>query len=396
MIDVAALRAANAPLNAFVDWDERAAFGAGPLAGLTVGVKANIAVAGLPWTGGLEAHRGRVAERDADVVARLRNAGTAILGTLNMEEAALGAATRNPFYGWTHNPHALAHTPGGSSGGSGAAVAAGLCDIALGTDTMGSVRIPAAYCGVYGFKPANDRVGQDGLEVAEASLDCIGPLARSIDVLERAAAVISDVGHGTTGNVVTLADLGEVACDPAVSAAYRRALDVLPPSGKIAILQPLSRVRFAGFVKTAKALAAHLASYDATLSPSLRKLLSYGIARKAEDWAEDQAILADFAATLRPALANGAILLLPTAPQVAFADSAPAPANQADFTCLANIAGLAAISIPAGTDPAGLPVAVQLVAEGGREAGLFAAARRLDATLGAYRRPPLFFEGARA
>ncbi|MBS0478368.1 MAG: amidase [Proteobacteria bacterium] len=395
MIDFAALRVANAPLAAFVDWDERAAFGKGPLAGLTVGVKANIAVAGLPWTGGLEAHRNRVAERDADVVARLRRAGAAITGSLNMEEAALGAATRNPFYGWTHNPHALDHTPGGSSGGSGAAVAAGLCDIALGTDTMGSVRIPAAYCGVYGFKPANQRVSQAGLEVAEASLDCIGPLARSIDVLERAATVMSDLGDGATGGIVTLAGLGGVACDPGVSAAYRRALDALRPSAEIALHRPLSRVRFAGFVKTAKALAAHLAPHDATLSPGLRTLLDYGVNRRAEDWTADQTILDDVAATLSSAMAGGAILLLPTAPQAAFADDLPAPPNQADFTCLANIAGLAALSIPAGADTGGMPVAVQLVAEGGREAGLFAAARRLDAALAAYRRPPNFVEGTR-
>ena len=85
----------------------------------------------------------------------------------------------------THNPHRIGFTPGGSSGGSGAAVAAGLCDLALGTDTMGSVRIPASYCGVYGFKPAQTAVSRDGLELAEPALDVIGPLARSLDLLEQ-------------------------------------------------------------------------------------------------------------------------------------------------------------------------------------------------------------------
>lgn len=397
MIDWQALKAANAPLNAFVAWDEAARFGTGPLGNLTIGVKANIAVAGLPWTGGLEAYRGRIAAADAASVARLRAAGAAIVGTLNLEEAALGAATRNPYYGWSHNPHALDRTPGGSSGGSGAAVSAGLCDAALGSDTMGSVRIPAAYCGVYGFKPANGAVSQDGLEIAEASLDCIGPLARSLDVLERVARVISDFGAGGADGIVTLAGLGSVACEPAVLAGYERACAILASDGIVDLDPPLSRIRFAGFVKTSKALAAQLASLDPdSLSSDLRKLLRYGPRRAAADWAEDQAILATTAATIRAAVEHGALLLLPTAPQVAFADDTAAPANQADFTCLANIAGLPAISVPAGVDDHSLPLAVQLIGRVGHEAGLFAAARTLDVALGGYRRPPCFTEGARA
>ncbi len=397
MIDWVALKAANVPFNAFVAWDDGAGWGSGPLADLTIGVKANIAVAGLPWTGGLEAYRTRIATADAATVAGLRVGGAAILGTLNLEEAALGAATRNPHYGWTHNPHALDRSPGGSSGGSGAAVAAGLCDAALGTDTMGSIRIPAAYCGVYGFKPANASVSQDGLEIAEASLDCIGPLARSLDVLERVARAMSAFGEGGTAGVVTLADLGDVACEPAVLAGYDRACSVLAPHDRIGLAHPLSRIRFAGFIRTSKALAAHLADLDPdTLSPGLRKLLTYGPRRPVADWAEDRANLAATAATIRAAVERGALLLMPTAPQVAFADNAPAPANQADFTCLANIAGLPAISIPSGVDENGLPVAVQLVGQTGHEAGLFAAARRLDSALAAYRRPPHFIEGTRA
>lgn len=393
MIDFAALKAANGPISAFVEWDEGATAGEGSLAGLTIGVKANIAARGLAWTGGLAAFRDRIAERDGETVARLRAAGATIIGATNLEEAALGAVTRNPHYGWTHNPHALDHTAGGSSGGSGAAVAAGLCDAALGTDTMGSIRIPAAYCGIYGFKPANDRVSQDGLELAEASLDCIGPLARSLGVLERVARVVSDFGEGNTQGVAALATLGGVSCDPAVQAAYQHALDVLGPSSEIALDKPLSRIRYAGFVKVSKALAVRLASQDATLSPDLRKLLTYGPNRATEAWAEDQAILAAVRSRLTEALATGTMLLMPTAPQAAFADTIAPPADQADFTCLANIAGLAALSIPAGQNAAGLPVAVQLVAAGGREAGLFAAARRLDGILAAYRKPPHFLEG---
>ncbi len=397
MIDWTALKAANGPLNSFVQWDEAATRGNGLLADLTIAVKANIAVTGLAWTGGLAAYRGRIADRDAATVAALRAAEAAIIGSTNLEEAALGATTRNPHYGWSHNPHALDRTPGGSSGGSGAAVAAGLCDAALGTDTLGSIRIPAAYCGVYGFKPANAAVSQNGLEIAEASFDCIGPLARSLDTLERVAQVMSDFGEGTVAGTVVLTDLGGVECEAAVIAAYHRAHGDWEAAETLRLEYPLARIRFAGFVQTATALGLHLAALDpASLSPDLRKLLSYGAQRTAADRADDRAVLAVTAAAVREAVAGGAVLVMPTTPQAAFADATAAPANQADFTCLANIAGLPALSLPAGIDGDGMPVAVQLVCRVGSEAGLFIAARALDAALAAYRRPPYFFEGANA
>ena len=124
MIDFDAIEAGNEPLNAFTDIDREAAFGEGPLSGLTVGVKGNIAVQNMPWHAGLEAFESRLAERDADAVALLRQAGAAIIGVLNMEEGALGAKTDNPHFGPAQNPHRIGFSPGGSSGGSGAAVAA--------------------------------------------------------------------------------------------------------------------------------------------------------------------------------------------------------------------------------------------------------------------------------
>jgi aspartyl-tRNA(Asn)/glutamyl-tRNA(Gln) amidotransferase subunit A len=395
MIDFPAIEAANAELNAFVAFDERAAFGAGPLAGMTAGVKANIAVAGMPWTAGMALYRERIAAHDAATVARLRDAGAAIVGTLNMEEAALGAKTDNPWFGATQNPHHMGYTPGGSSGGSGAAVAAGLCDVALGTDTMGSVRIPAAYCGVYGFKPAQARVSQDGLEILDGDFDAIGPLARSLDTLETAARVVSDVGDGPVSGATTIADWQAVESDRALAGLVEDALGVLGKRPPVALSRPLSRIRYAGFVKATRSLGSRLADADtALLSPMLRNLIGYGARRSDRAWSEDCAILAEVRSALRQAVNVGSVIVLPTAPQAAFAHDRVPPVSQADFTCPANVAGLPAISIPAGWSADGLPLGIQLIGKSGHEAGLFAAARTIDARFAAYRRPPLFLKGA--
>ncbi len=397
MIDRARLDA-NRPLNAFVEWDWDATAGDGPLSDLVAGVKANIAVKGFDWNAGMELHRGWTAGRDAEVVWRLRTAGARILGTLNMDEAALGAKTDNPWFGETQNPHRIGYTPGGSSGGSGAAVAAGLCDVALGTDTMGSIRKPASYCGVYGFKPSRTSVNPGGLIPCERSLDAIGPLARDIDTIERVWDVIrSDAasGGGAPETVAVIANLGGVECHPDVLAAYGQAKAALGVAAEITLPHPLSRARFAGFVLTARALSADLADADpALLSDRLKRLIAYGPRRSEADWAEDQRVLRETADAFRAAVdAHGAILL-PTSPGPAFPHEQDAPANQADLTAPANFADLPAISIPGGWS-GGLPFGMQLIGRTGDETALFALARRLDSALNAYRRPPNFFEGTR-
>lgn len=395
MIDWADLEARNAPLNAFVDWDRKAHPCDGPLSDLTIGIKSNIMVAGLPWTGGMGIHRDRIATRDAEVVARLRKAGAAILGTLNMHEAALGATTDNAFYGRTHNAHRLGHTPGGSSGGSGAAVAAGLCDAALGTDTMGSVRIPAAYNGVYGLKPTHGSVSGDGLAMLEPNLDCIGPLARDLEVLWRVFHTLSPKGglglpspwlpsvafpspdQAGGLRLFTLADLGNVTVQPSVRANYGRALAALDgPAQPVTLLDPVTDIRLAGFIASAYWLIDDLGDLRRTqadlISPELHFMLDY-----AEKQVPRPDVLARTKATLVEALGNDGILLIPTAPQVAFPHGRP-PANQADFTCLASVAGLPALAIPAGEDENGMPVGIQIVGPAGSETRLFAVARIMD------------------
>ena len=379
--------------NAFVDLDPNAAAGTGPLSDLRIGIKSNIMVAGLPWTAGMGLYRDRIADRDAEVVARLRNAGAAILGTLNMHEAALGATTDNAFYGRTENGRRIGYTPGGSSGGSGAAVAAGLCDAALGTDTMGSVRIPAAYNGVYGLKPTHGAISQDGLAMLEPSLDCIGPLARDLAVLERVWDALRSCESRSLGDakvrpfsglllsqehrVLTLAVLANVAVQPAVRAAYTRALTAFAqPPIEITLPHPVNDIRLAGFIASARWLIDDLGDLRRTrpdfISPELHFML---------DYAEKQTLRPDVLArtkdSLTAALSTDGILLMPTAPQAAFPHDRP-PANQADFTCLASVAGLPALAMPAGEDENGMPVGVQIVGPAHSETRLFAVAKMLD------------------
>lgn len=377
---------------AFVDLDPAAHCGEGPLAGLTVGVKSNIMVKGLPWTGGMGLYRDRIASRDAECVARLRHAGAAILGTVNMHEAALGAHTDNAFYGRTHNPHRHDYTPGGSSGGSGAAVAAGLCDIALGTDTMGSVRIPAAYCGVYGLKPSHGGISEDGLAYLEPSLDCIGPLARDLDVLERAWTVLAN----NPGEQVPLARAlvlkgqGGVAVEPAVEAGFDAAVRALGlPVEALELPERLTDVRMAGLVAAGHWLIADLGPDYRDDNPGLSDELKF-ILKITAGMERRPQVLGHTRAALGDALGADGVLIMPTAPQVAFAHGTRAPSNQADFTCLANVAGLPAISLPAGWSEDGLPVGVQLVGPAGTERSLITLARQIDNQLQAYRRPPNF------
>ncbi len=375
------------PYNAFLYRDDAAKGGPGALAGLTVGVKANIAVKSMPFHAGIGGWEDRMAEEDAAVVAALRSEGAAIVGILNMEEAALGSKTDNPHFGPTQNPHRAGYSPGGSSGGSGAAVAAGLCDVALGTDTMGSVRIPASHCGVYGFKPATDAVSQEGLIPAEPSLDAIGPLARDLDMLERAARAMSEFGEGDlTGDGATLIDHG-VETETAVADVFAKVLSALETEPKqVSLSESNSRIRFAGFIKTSFEMAAELAGVEG-LSPHLQNLLTYGPGRDVKKRALDMDVLNETLSEVRAIVKKHGFLIMPTVPNTAFPHTDPEPAAQADFTCLANIAGLPSISIPAGWTEDGLPIGVQLVAAAGAEAGLFRVARQLDDRLCAYRAP---------
>src|SRR5206468_4757266 len=153
----------------------------GLLAGVPIAVKDLMAVQAAPMSGGGRAWDRPVARADAEVVARLRRAGALVIGLSNLHEFAYGITSDNPHFGRVVNPACPDRIPGGSSGGSAAAIAAGIVRHAVGTDTAGSVRIPAACCGIVGLKPSYDAVPRQGVLDLAASLDHVGPMARTVD-----------------------------------------------------------------------------------------------------------------------------------------------------------------------------------------------------------------------
>src|SRR5213082_165172 len=168
----------------------------GPLHGIPISLKDNIYTKDIRTTAGSKILKDFVPKEDARVVARLKGAGAIILGKTNLHEFAYGVTTNNPHFGPTRNPWDLSRIPGGSSGGSAAAVAAGLCYGSIGTDTGGSIRIPASLCGIVGLKPTWGRISCEGIVPLSPALDCAGPLARTVgDVATLTGILYSRVGR---------------------------------------------------------------------------------------------------------------------------------------------------------------------------------------------------------
>ena len=365
----------------------------GPLDGIPIAVKDNIDVAGVPTTNGMGSRPGIVATRDAEVVRRLRAAGAVIVGKLNMHEGALGGTTDNPHHGRTHNPWRPGFTPGGSSGGSGAAVAARLCAGALGTDTMGSVRLPAAYCGVAGLKPTHGLISVDGVVPLCRRLDTIGPLARSVGDLGLLLEILEDSVRGRTPAARTtpgrftvglLANLEQVELDPDVARAFAASLETLQRLGGTLRRVELpgydpAAARRAGFLlceaEAADIHAAALAAHPAALSPPFRAFLEYGRRAPASRLAEAGRVVDAAGESLRRALEHVDVVAAPVAPQPAFSFDAPAPPNQADLTALASFAGCPAVSVPSALSRDGLPIGLQLIGAPLSERALLRTAR---------------------
>lgn len=408
---LAAIAGSQPTLNAYLAIDESAARAAAansdarrkagrtrPLEGVPIAVKDNLDVAGFVTTAGMATRRDSAAVSvDSAAVARLRDAGAVIVGKLNMHEAALGADNNNPHFGACHNPHRPGFTPGGSSGGSGAAVAAGLCSAALGTDSMGSVRIPASYCGVVGFKPSWGAISTRGSVAVSHRLDHVGPLARSARDLRRLLPVLAGfdpvsaqsraitmVPASTAPLRLGVVDFGEmIDCADDISAEFECALDILKQLGHRQVDLPgpafaPAIARRAGLLLCeAELLVEHRHDWQTRrdyFSPTLARLMSYAEGKSAIDLVDASRLLDQAQVQLQQWLASCDVLVTPTTPQRAFSFGNAVPTNQADLTGYANFAGNPALSVPMPVAHGELPLGLQLIGRVGDELRLIALA----------------------
>jgi len=354
-----------------------------PIDGVPIAVKANIAVQGMPWHGGVWAYRDRLAERDAVCIARLKAAGAVILGLTNMHEGAFGATTDNPWFGRTHNPWRHGTTAGGSSGGSGAAVAAGFCAGALGSDTLGSVRIPASFTGTYGHKPTQGLISSEGVIAMSWTLDHVGVHARSAEdcahLLAGAVSADNDLAEEITRPAerealafapLAVLDLDGLEVCPAMREALAEVVEIGRDSG-LDIEQVkldfdfLKAIRDGVLISAAESLVEHeaaLAAHPDGFSETYRQTLAIGEQASAPALARAYRDLALAAEVAREALTPYAGLIMPTTPGPPEPFETAANARVALLTPLANILGLPATAFPVGLDDGGLPLSVQALA----------------------------------
>jgi aspartyl-tRNA(Asn)/glutamyl-tRNA(Gln) amidotransferase subunit A len=374
------------PYNAFIAYTGEAPnTGSGPLAGLKIGIKGNIAVKGLANTGGSGARRNAIATHDASVVAQLRAAGATIVGTLNMHEGALGATTDNKAYGRCVNPWRDGFSPGGSSGGSGAAITAGLVDGAMGSDTMGSIRLPASYCGVFGYKPAGKMVSQEGVIPLSTTLDQVGPLAKDAPTLWTMAqalgcpAPLQDLSGLTFGVPRDM-----TTASPEVAALFEASLEKVRSAGAVLVDMKLGLgvngalgltdvdVILAALlvceVEGAREWAIELAEPTSDITDEFRAMLNYGAGIGSERIDDAYAKLAKVKAHIRGLMAQQNLvgLISPTVSHLAFHHDIGPPMDQAYFTQYANIADLPAVSAPMGLID-GLPAGIMCTGAVGRD-----------------------------
>jgi len=421
--------------------DEQAAAGGAlpSLAGVGVAVKDNLCTQGVRTTCASRMLAGFVPPYEATATRRLWEAGAVLLGKTNLDEFAMGSTTETSAFGPTSNPWDATRVPGGSSGGSAAAVAAGQCDVALGSDTGGSIRQPASFCGVVGLKPTYGRVSRWGLVAFASSLDQVGPFARSV---ADAAAVLQVIaGHDPLDatsldvpvpdylaalrqedlrglRIGVLREAFTEGLDPEVEAAVRRAAAHLQGLGceLVEVTCPRFQAGIATYYVIAPSEAsANLARYDGVkyglreqggdslgTMTALTRASGFGAEVQRRILIGTYALSAGYVdAFYRKALqvrtlirqdfdrafADVDLLLTPTAPTTAFragehADD-PLALYLADLlTIPANLAGLPAISVPCGFDSQGLPIGLQLMAPVLGEERLLQVAHRYECTAG--------------
>ena len=384
----------------------------GPLAGVPFAVKNLFDVAGLTTLAGSKIHAEHPpATRDATAVARLRAAGAVLVGALNMDEYAYGFSTENTHYGATRNPHDPSRVAGGSSGGSAAAVAAGLVPLTLGTDTNGSIRVPAALCGVFGIKPTFGRVSRAGVVPLAWSFDHVGPFARHVADLAAAFDAIAgadardpvcsarpsiacrdELERGIDGLRIAVlgGHFGALAAEDALD-AVRRVASALGARREV-LLPEVHRARAAAQVITACEAGAYhldrLRSRAADFDPMTRDRLLAATLLPASAYIGAQRFRGWFAARAAEVFGDVDVLLAPTTPWTATPIGAPATVRTHGievatrghlgvFTQPLSFIGVPVISVPIVARGA-LPLGVQLVAAPFNEGVLFRVAGWLE------------------
>ena len=400
-----------------VDADVRAGKPLGPLAGVPVGVKDVLATKGLETTSGSRILQGWHPPYDATAVARLEAAGAVILGKLNCDEFAMGSSNENSAYRRVRNPRALDRVPGGSSGGSAAAVAAGFCVASLGTDTGGSIRQPAAYCGVVGVLPTYGRVSRYGLIAFASSLDRVGPLTRSVadaatmlevlagpDTMDATASdqpvpsYTAELAKPVAGLRIGVPEeyLGE-GLDPEVRAVVERALDTLRSAG--CTVQPISLPHTKYAVPTYYVIAtaeasSNLSRFDGvrfglratdakTLSSMFRNTRDEGFGAEVKRrillgtyvlsagyydayYRKAQQVRTLLTRDFLNAFGQVDAIVCPVTPTPAFklGEKVDDPLQmylEDIYSVAASLAGICGLSVPGGNTAAGLPVGVQVL-----------------------------------
>ena len=408
----------------------------GPLAGVPIAVKDNLCTRGIPTTAGSKILEGWCPPYNATVIEKLHAAGMVLVGKTNLDEFAMGSSTENSAYQLTRNPHDASRVPGGSSGGSAAAVAAGLVSCSLGSDTGGSIRQPASFCGVVGVKPTYGRTSRFGLIAYASSFDQIGPFGRDVtdaallleaieghDTLdstslpEAGGALVAGLHDGVAGlRIGIVSELMGEGIEPAVAARIRAAAEAFAAAGAEIVEVSIPAVSYAisaYYILAPAEASSNLSRFDgvrfglrvdAPTTPEMYELTRtqgfgaevkrrimlgtyalsagyydayYGTAQKVRTL-----LRADFEAAYRQA----DLLISPVAPTTAFPigelTEDPLTMYLQDIcTIPTNLAGHPAMSVPFGSDGTGLPIGVQILAPALREDVMFRAAMVLESAL---------------
>ena len=397
----------------------------GPLHGIPISLKDNICTKGVRTTAGSRILRDFVPEHDALVVTKLKEAGAILLGKTNMHEFAYGVTSNNPHYGPVHNPWDLARIPGGSSGGSAASVAAGLCFGSIGTDTGGSIRIPASLCGVVGLKPTRGQVSDSGVIPLSPTLDCTGPLARTTRDTAILLGAIAQSDSPLSGSSSArrfaakfpkcrLGLPNEVFFDP-LSDEIRQAFDAalrdfrkLGTDVRRISVPLLNESEEAGNqIAWAEAThyhqqAEHFPGRAHDYGEDVRARLEMGTKVLATCYLQSLYLRTRFIHQLLSAMDEVSVdvLAVPTtpisAPLIGEETTSLAAAKHPTRALLlrnnrpANLAGIPALSIPCGFTSSGLPVGLQLIGRHTGEQTLLQIAHAYERVHPQLRRPPLF------